>query len=158
MKLPVAVPVRPFMKVSTELRSTSSVNAWQTAPFAEERILGFGRSTLAIDLGPRVGRAELNIFDGAARQDDDTARRPTPLSSPRRISSSTCMFQAKCRARADIKQPSSAITKPVPYPGCGAVICVATNRRRRCSPDVVGSYFGASPGRRQVGIQATGAS
>ena len=37
------------------------------------------------------------------------------------------------------------------YPAYGAVTCVAVNSRRRCSPDVVGSYFGASPGFRQVG-------
>jgi hypothetical protein len=44
------------------------------------------------------------------------------------------------------------------YPGYGAVICVATKRRRRCSPDVVGSYLGVSPALRHVGMQATGAS
>ena len=33
----------------------------------------------------------------------------------------------------------------------GSVTWIATNRRRRCSPEVVGSYFGASPWRKQVG-------
>jgi hypothetical protein len=42
---------------------------------------------------------------------------------------------------------------------CGAAaIWVATNRRRRCSPDVVAGYFGVSPGFKQVGMQLTSAS
>jgi hypothetical protein len=36
--------------------------------------------------------------------------------------------------------------------------CVTRNSRRRCAPDVAGSYFGSCPGARQVGMQATGAS
>jgi hypothetical protein len=39
-----------------------------------------------------------------------------------------------------------------------AAIWVATNRRRRCSPDVVAGYFGVPPGFRQVGMQLTWAS